>query len=71
VLEVGRNPKDAALEELIEDAWQRLEQLIAHYAKEETGYLSRARVMQGRQIDGPYDHLARAQEWALGGEDPA
>lgn len=71
VLEIGRNPKDAVLEELIEDAWQRLEQLIAHYAKEETGYLSRARVMQGRQIDGPYDHLARAQEWALGGEDPA
>ncbi|WP_420412428.1 double-strand break repair protein AddB [Roseibium sp.] len=71
LLEVGRNPKDTSLEDLIEDAWQRLEQLIAHYAKEETGYLSRARVMQGRQMDGPYDHLARAQEWALGGEDPA
>lgn len=71
LLEVGRNPKEASLDDLIEDAWQRLEQLIAHYAKEETGYLSRARVMQGRQMDGPYDHLARAQEWALGGEDPA
>jgi len=71
LVEASRNPKDASLEDLVEDAWKRLEQLIAHYAKNETGYLSRARVMQGRQMDGPYDHLARAQEWALGGEEPA
>ena len=69
VIEALRNPKDSPLEGLIEDAWARLEQLIAHYAKEDTGYLSRARVMRGRQMDGPYDHLARAQEWALGGEE--
>ncbi|MEP3046873.1 MAG: double-strand break repair protein AddB [Roseibium sp.] len=70
VIEALRNPKDIPLEGLIEDAWARLEQLIAHYAKDETGYLSRARVLRGRQMDGPYDHLARTQEWALGGEEP-
>ena len=71
VLEVARNPKDTVLEDLVEDAWTRLEQLIAHYVKPETGYLSRARVMRERQMDGDYDHLARTQEWALGSEEPA
>jgi len=71
VIEAPRNPKDTALEDLIEDAWTRLEQLIAHYAKEDTGFLSRARVMRERQMDGDYDHLARTQEWALGSEDSA
>lgn len=71
VVEASRNPKETPLEELIEDAWQRLEQLIAHYCKPEIGYLSRARVLRGRALDGDYDHLARAQEWALGGEEPA
>ncbi|WP_422374366.1 double-strand break repair protein AddB [Roseibium sp.] len=71
VIEAVRNPKDVPLEGLIEDAWARLEQLIAHYARPETGYLSRARVMRERQMDGDYDHLARTQEWALGGEEPS
>ncbi len=71
VIEAGRNPKDTLLADLIEDAWTRLEQLIAHYAKAETGYLSRARVMRERQMDGDYDHLARTQEWALGSEETA
>jgi ATP-dependent helicase/nuclease subunit B len=66
LLEVQRNPKETLLEDLVEDAWVRFEQLIAHYAKESTGYLSRARVMRERQMAGPYDHLARVQEWALG-----
>jgi len=69
VIEALRNPGDTVLEDLIEDAWVRLEQLIAHYAKEDTGYLSRARVMRERQMDGDYDHLARTQEWALGSEE--
>ncbi len=67
---VPRNPRETSLEDLIEDAWQRLEQLIAHYCNPQTGYLSRARVMRGRAMDGDYDHLARTQEWALGGEEP-
>ncbi|MET1413248.1 double-strand break repair protein AddB [Roseibium sp. HPY-6] len=68
---VLRNPKDVPLEDLNEDAWQRLEQLIAHYAKVDTGYLSRARVMRERVMDGDYDHLARTKEWSLGSEDTA
>lgn len=71
VIDVLRNPKDVELADLAEDAWTRLEQLIVHYADEKTGYLSRARVMRGRQMDGDFDHLARSQEWALGGDDPA
>jgi len=71
VIEAPRNPKETPLEDLVEDAWARLEQLIAHYAKAETGYLSRARVMRERQMGGDYDHLARTQEWALGSEEPA
>lgn len=69
--EIVRNPKDAELADLVEDAWARLEQLIAHYGNPDTGYLSRARVLKGRQMNGPYDHLARSQEWALGGEEPS
>jgi len=64
-----RNPKDAALADLIHDAWQRLEQLAAAYANPEKGYLSRARVMLERQHGGPYDHLARVQEWSVGAGD--
>ncbi len=71
VIEAPRNPRDIPLEGLIEDAWARLEQLIAHYASVDTGYLSRARVMRERQMQGDYDHLARTQEWALSGEEPA
>ena len=71
VIEAKRNPKETELEDLVEDAWTRLEQLIAHYARPETGYRSRARIMRERQMDGIYDHLARTQEWALGGEDPS
>ncbi|MBO6756540.1 MAG: double-strand break repair protein AddB [Roseibium sp.] len=65
------NPKDKDLGELAEDAWSRLETLIAHYAQPDTGYLSRARVMQERVMAGPYDHLARVAEWSTeteGGE---
>ncbi|MCV0425902.1 MAG: double-strand break repair protein AddB [Roseibium sp.] len=69
VVEAKRNPKETELEDLVEDAWARLEQLISHYAKVETGYRSRARILRERQIDGVYDHLARTQEWVLGGEE--
>ncbi|MEP0585138.1 MAG: double-strand break repair protein AddB [Roseibium sp.] len=68
VIPQPRNPKDTDLGDLAEDAWQRLEQLIAHYGIEDNGYLSRARVMMEGRTDGPYDHLARVQEWSVGGE---
>ncbi|EFO32853.1 double-strand break repair protein AddB [Roseibium sp. TrichSKD4] len=71
VIEAPRNPKDCDLKELGEDAFARLETLVVHYSKPETGYLSRARVMKERDIAGPFDHLARVAEWSSAGEDEA
>lgn len=69
VAALRRDPKEKDLADLIEEAWTRLEQLMAHYGKGTTGYLSRARVLRERQTDGPYDHLARVQEWSVGSEE--
>lgn len=69
VIPALRNPKEKELNALIEEAWSRLEELIAHFGNENTGYLARARVMLERQMDGDYDHLARVQEWSVGSED--
>lgn len=71
VNEVSCSPKERDVSELAEDAWSRLENLIAHYAKPDSGYLSRARVMKERDTNGPYDHLARVAEWSTSGEDDA
>jgi len=47
----------------------RLKALIAHYAKEETPYLSIPRPKWKKRY-GDYDHLARIKEWAeSGGEE--
>ncbi|WP_417693968.1 double-strand break repair protein AddB [Roseibium sp.] len=67
LLEVGRTPKDKDLGELADEAYAKLESLIAHYSLQDNGYLSRARVMMEGNTDGPYDHLARVQEWSVGG----
>lgn len=52
--------------ELADDAWSRLEALIAHYANESNGYRSRALPVREHNMDGDYDHLARALEWSSG-----
>jgi len=64
-------PKDADPDDLAEEAWKRLESLVAHYAQLENGYLSRARVLKERDTYGTYDHLARVAEWstAVEGEE--
>ncbi|MTI44564.1 ATP-dependent helicase/nuclease subunit B [Roseibium hamelinense] len=67
LLELPRNPREKDLGDFIGEAWARLESLIAYYGDETTGYLSRARVFQERQVGGTYDHLARVQEWTAGG----
>ena len=47
----------------------RLKALIAHYAKEETPYLSIPRPKWKKRY-GNYDHLARIKEWSeSGGEE--
>lgn len=67
LLEVPRTPKDMDLGELADEAYSKLESLIAHYGQVDNGYLSRARVMMEGAVNGDYDHLARVQEWSVGG----
>ena len=50
-------------------AWMRLEELLALFAKPETGYGSRLIPMRRGTMDGDYDHLARAREWGIGAGD--
>jgi len=55
--------------ELAQDAWERLEKLVAHYQRPDAGYLSRALPFKEGDVSGSYDHLARVLEWSAGGED--
>ena len=70
VLEYKKKHVKAA--SLTADAWQRLELLVAHYATESNGYISRALPFREGDTDGDYDHLARVLEWSAsgGGEPP-
>lgn len=52
---------------LAAEAYDRLAALIARYDDVGNGYLSRARVAFEQAMDAPYDHLARAREWTVGG----
>lgn len=47
---------------LADEALQKLTELIAHFANEETGYLSQAQPETTR-YEGVFDHLARVAEW--------
>ncbi len=55
-------------QELSEDAWGRLEKLVAYYEDETRGYLSRALPFRAGDFSGDYDHLARVAEWSTGGD---
>ncbi|WP_310621658.1 double-strand break repair protein AddB [Flexibacterium corallicola] len=68
LLEKPVDPQERDIAELAEDAWTKLEKLVAAYENPKKGYLSRARVLKERQWAGPYDHLARVQEWSVGGD---
>lgn len=67
ILEYNRKPRPAG--DLAEEAWQRLEELLQHYNRAETGYLSRALPFREGETDGDYDHLARVLEWSAGGDN--
>ncbi|WP_274626710.1 double-strand break repair protein AddB [Arvimicrobium flavum] len=67
ILEYNRNSRPA--DDLAEDAWRRLEELILHYQSPATGYLSRALPFREGDTEGDYDHLARVLEWSAGGGD--
>ena len=64
ILEFNRNARSAR--ELGGEAWSRLERMIAFYRNEENGYKSRALPLREHDMDGDYDHLARALEWSSG-----
>ena len=55
-------------EALAQEAWERLERLLAHYDSSEAGYLSRALPFREGDVEGDYDHLARVLEWSAGGD---
>jgi hypothetical protein len=69
ILEFKRQARSGP--ELSHDAWDRLEKLIAHYGREENGYLSRALPFRQNDTSGDYDHLARVLEWSAGADAPA
>lgn len=60
--------KEKTADDLAEEAWRRLEALLAYYADPETGYKSRALPFKEGDTGGTYDHLARVLEWSAGGE---
>jgi ATP-dependent helicase/nuclease subunit B len=66
ILEYNRQVKTAT--QLSDEAWERLERLVAHYEGAETGYLSRALPFREGDMTGNYDHLARVLEWSAGGD---
>ncbi len=55
--------------ELADEAWSRLEHLLSFYADEKNGYKSRALPLREHDMNGDYDHLARALEWSSGAGD--
>ncbi|RST88444.1 double-strand break repair protein AddB [Aquibium carbonis] len=67
ILEFKREIRLAS--DLSEEAWARLEKLVAHYQKPSTGYLSRALPFREGDTDGDYDHLARVLEWSAGADE--
>ena len=54
--------------ELAEQAWARLEEMLAYYNVPENGYMSRLLPFLEGDVSGPYDHLARVLEWSAAGE---
>lgn len=69
VLAKKKNADAEGAAALGERAWQKLNDLVRHYLVAEHGYLSRRAPFKSA-FDGHYDHLARAQEWSSGGDEP-
>lgn len=64
ILEFRKQPRSAP--DLAQDAWMRLEKLVAFYADPANGYISRALPFREGDTSGDYDHLARVLEWSAG-----
>ena len=64
-----RGKEDLGADVLGERAWAQLAALLARYRDASAPYRSRAIPQRLGDMDGPYDHLARAREWASGEDD--
>jgi ATP-dependent helicase/nuclease subunit B len=64
---IDKDGIDRSPDALAAEAIGRLMALITRYDDPANGYLSRARVAFEQAMDAPYDHLARAREWTVGG----
>ncbi len=69
ILKSKKNDEGIDAETLGERAWAKLGAMIAYYASETNGYISRALPFKAGDLEGDYDHLARVMEWSSGGED--
>ncbi len=69
VLATKKNTESEDAAALGERAWQKLNNLVSYYLTADHGYLSRRAPFKSA-FDGHYDHLARAQEWSSGGDEP-
>lgn len=67
ILQHARKEKTA--DELADEAWRRLGELLAYYDDPGSGYLSRALPFREGDVSGDYDHLARVLEWSAGTDD--
>ena len=67
ILRFNRNDKPA--DAMADEAWAKLQGLIAYYADRNNGYRSRALPLREHDFGGDYDHLARVHEWSAGPDD--
>lgn len=68
IIATKANDEDLTADQLAARTWDRLTEMMQHYAKFEHGYISR-RAPFKEAFDGEYDHLARVAEWTGGGDD--
>ncbi|MGI9401164.1 MAG: double-strand break repair protein AddB [Rhizobiaceae bacterium] len=52
-------------QELADDAWARLQEMIKAFSNPDQGYQSRRAPFREGDITGDYDHLARTREWMV------
>ena len=69
ILKSKKNDEGIDAETLGERAWAKLSAMIAYYASDTNGYISRAMPFKAGDLEGDYDHLARVMEWSSGGDD--
>jgi ATP-dependent helicase/nuclease subunit B len=65
----GKKKPEVTLRQAIATTEGRLRELIAGYADRATAYVSRRVPRSVGDFSGDYDHLARAAEWSVGGEE--